>query len=1024
MATTAKKREEEEEKPTSAKEEAPKAEPKKKAKKEKKEEDEDKVLPRGNPLRRMRGGVTAGIGGFLAFLLMAHHGQLRYAVPLGFLCVLVAAFGVMDVVGTFDDPGEVASSRTLRALASPVASVASAMILVSCALMGGQSGWGNQWAWGGAVFVTFILMIVAVFKLGVALGGWDESERPLYKRHGFWLLVLASALYLPALGLYSLWDPWETHYGEVAREMLARDDWVSLWWAQDGWFWSKPILNFWIQALAMSALGTHYKPDEMLIGAGGATAHPEWVVRFPNFLLTILAMYLLYKAVARVFGRRTGLIAGVVLATMPDWFFLAHQTMTDMPFVGPMTGTMSLVVLGMTKDPEEKCKLHELNASKRGIFGVGCVLLGVYLLGTAGAMYGRTAAIAVAIVTVCAVGLAARAKGEVSFRLSAWHLVFGAILVCAIPQILYLLSRNIELVLHGDGAHGFRAHWDEFRSGSGGGNCGLPGNEACNPTNPASIPRAAGAHPETIPLQLLRLFGGFEPFVQVLLWAGVLSGVLYLNWGERRVQRLYYLAAWFLAALATMGKGPVGFVLPIMCTFFFIATQRKWAEILRFEVVSGLLVIAGVAIPWYVAMYVRHGSPFTDRLIFHDMFNRAFHHVHDTNEGDDTSFRFYIWQLGYALFPWVGLAPLALLWWARARQNDLTARVSRREASVFFAMWFLTGFTLFTFMGTKFHHYIFPVVPAIAALIGIMLGDMIGEKPLASRTPLWSQLALYAGAATVAVVALCAGMHGSVTGLEAHWTKVDQWVLGVGFALMALPLLARLLNWKGAAEGEIPDEGESHEGLMFGAAAMAAAIVLGLLGRDLATKTGEGGDQPGAIRLLHLFTYNYRRPWPDYLDFHVVLSAFAIPAVIVAIALAVRAFRTQAVLAFGSFAVVWSVWALDVYMVETAQHWGQHEIIQAYYQKREGPQEPLIAYQMNWKGENFYTGNKIPAYVSSGANFTNWVRQQRDKGTKVMFFVTEHTRTGGLRSEVGAKNYTEVTDRRLCNKFVLVRAEL
>ena len=49
-------------------------------------------------------------------------------------------------------------------------------------------------------------------------------------------------------------------------------------------------------------------------------------------------------------------------------------------------------------------------------------------------------------------------------------------------------------------------------------------------------------------------------------------------------------------------------------------------------------------------MYVRHGSPFTDLLIFHDMFNRAFSHVHDTNEGDDTGIRYYLWQLGYALF--------------------------------------------------------------------------------------------------------------------------------------------------------------------------------------------------------------------------------------------------------------------------------------------------------------------------------------------------------------------------------------
>ena len=82
--------------------------------------------------------------------------------------------------------------------------------------------------------------------------------------------------------------------------------------------------------------------------------------------------------------------------------------------------------------------------------------------------------------------------------------------------------------------------------------------------------------------------------------------------------------------------------------------------------------------------------------IFHDMFKRAFTHVHDTNEGDDVSFRFYVWQLGYALFPWTGLAPAGL------RVVDSPPRRRRRAArvtsSVFLVMWFVFAFALFTFM--------------------------------------------------------------------------------------------------------------------------------------------------------------------------------------------------------------------------------------------------------------------------------------------------------------------------------------
>jgi hypothetical protein len=111
-------------------------------------------------------------------------------------------------------------------------------------------------------------------------------------------------------------------------------------------------------------------------------------------------------------------------------------------------------------------------------------------------------------------------------------------------------------------------------------------------------------------------------------------------------------------------------------------------------------------------------------------------------------------------------------------------------------------------------------------------------------------------------------------------------------------------------------------------------------------------------------------------------------------------------------------------MQRTAQHWGQHEVIAAYYANRQSPNEKLIAYQMNWKGENFYTGNDIPAFVSTGSTFTNWMKKRREEGVKVMYFITEHGRLGGLKSEVGAKAYREITDKVLCNKFILVRAEL
>jgi 4-amino-4-deoxy-L-arabinose transferase-like glycosyltransferase len=989
------------------------------------------LLPRGNPLRRRGLWILLG-GGVPAFLLMAKNSQNGWGVPLGLIFIAIAAFGVMDLLGTFDDADEQVASRTDASSIAPAAGLAVVMFLVFCgSLAAAQAAIGPWWLGSVTVTASFLGLVAAVFNLGKQLGPWkvDELglERPLLQRHGFWVLAIGAFLYFPAMGLQSLWDPWETHYGEVAREILSRDDWISLWWAQDGWFWSKPVLNFWIQSLSMASLGTHFHADMMLTGANGAwTAHPEWVVRTPNVLMTVVAMYLLYKGVAKVFGRRAGLLGALVLATMADWFFLAHQTMTDMPFVAAMTGAMGLLLSGLNTHEEERVRVYEVDA-----FGT-------------------------------------------KWRLSLWHVVFGVVLLCALPQILYLLSRNLELVVWGDGPKGFRVHWDEFKSGSAT-NCGLPGNEACVMHSPASIPKSVGATPSGVWPSIVRYFGGFEPSLQAVAWSFVLGGALYLNWGERRVRRLLYIAAWLCAAIATMAKGPAGFGLPMICAFAYVATKRRWSELLRLEIMTGVLVILAVAMPWYVAMYVRHGSPFTDRLIFHDMFNRAFSHVHDTNEGDDTGIRFYLWQLGYALFPWTGLVPLGLIWGFRRSDSAISrlwASVTRKptpvsstgrninpgegtavgDAAVMLVMWFLFAFFLFTFMGTKFHHYIFPAVPPAAMLVGVVLDDVLGDRPLVKRglMPIYA-VGLGLGAA-IATYGASRAWPGSVLGAAPAAGAEGSFGLAiiVGFVGLAVTALVAFAlrspedvdDLPGARLSATPDvspyrggvkvEGEavdasrrrSHEQLMVAGAAFLGALVLVLVGRDLVIKP-EGADQPGAIRLLQLFTYNYRRPWPDSLDFAGVLGGFTAIGAILSVGIGIRATRRHAVAAFCAFALVWAVWGLDVYMVKTSPHWGQHEVIEAYYKDRKGPEEQLVAYQMNWKGENFYTGNHIPAFVSSGATFQTWLKTQKEqKGAKVMYFITEHSRVGGLRGEVGAKSYKELTDKALCNKFVLVRAEL
>ncbi len=151
---------------------------------------------------------------------------------------------------------------------------------------------------------------------------------------------------------------------------------------------------------------------------------------------------------------------------------------------------------------------------------------------------------------------------------------------------------------------------------------------------------------------------------------------------------------------------------------------RLVREIVEFEIVAGLLMVLAVALPWYVAMYVRHGPGRSPTGSSSTTCSTARSPTCTTPTRATTrASAFYVWQLGYALFPWTGLAPVGLLWWMRRKADE------RADMSVLLCMWTVLAFALFSFMGTKFHHYIFPAVPPIAILIGVVLDDMLGAGP-------------------------------------------------------------------------------------------------------------------------------------------------------------------------------------------------------------------------------------------------------------------------------------------------------
>src|SRR3954464_13081626 len=169
------------------------------------------------------------------------------------------------------------------------------------------------------------------------------------------IILIGLAIFIPFAGSYGLWDPWETHCSEVARQMTKRGDFISLWWPGSprdvDVFWPQPVLSLWVMGIGMHLAGVGLPggdPGEMAIGT-----RAEWAVRTPFCLMGVLGIYAVYLVTSRFVSRRAGVLAAVVLATAPMYSLVARQAMTDMAFVGPMAMALALGALALFDDRDE-----------------------------------------------------------------------------------------------------------------------------------------------------------------------------------------------------------------------------------------------------------------------------------------------------------------------------------------------------------------------------------------------------------------------------------------------------------------------------------------------------------------------------------------------------------------------------------------------------------------------------------------------------------------------------------------------
>ncbi|KIF80742.1 glycosyltransferase family 39 protein [Noviherbaspirillum autotrophicum] len=198
-----------------------------------------------------------------------------------------------------------------------------------------------------------------------------KSQLPISKSALWVLFLIFCAVWFYALAARTLVPTDEGRYAEMAREMVATGDWVTL--RLNGLkYFEKPPLQTWMNALTFEVFG---------LG--------EWQARLWTGLCGLFGILITAYAGTRVFGRRIGFHAGLVLASSLFWAALGHVNTLDMGLAGMMTLTLAALLLAQRNDASERAERNWMLACWAGmalaVLSKG--LIGVVLPGAVLALY-------------------------------------------------------------------------------------------------------------------------------------------------------------------------------------------------------------------------------------------------------------------------------------------------------------------------------------------------------------------------------------------------------------------------------------------------------------------------------------------------------------------------------------------------------------------------------------------------------------------------------------------------------------
>ena len=250
----------------------------------------------------------------------------------------------------------------------------------------------------------------------------------------------------------------------------------------------------------------------------------------------------------------------------------------------------------------------------------------------------------------------------------------------------------------------------------------------------------------TLTVQLFPFIGKqgvLDPLLACFTTASIYSAIRAFEGGERRGR--WWLAAYMLAALAFLTKGPVGVAVPLLAAVVYGFLCRREVRKGGWWHLAGAALLVALIAAWLAPACIHGGKEYTNDILFQQTAQRM---------GEDATHRqppyfYFAFSPGFFL-PWTPLLALALVWVFRTRRPE------GDRAAILGAAWFLAALVFFSVFSGKRERYLLPLIPGVGLLCGRYLVAVIkGERsPLRGHQGLWKVSFVLLGLIAIAMAAV------------------------------------------------------------------------------------------------------------------------------------------------------------------------------------------------------------------------------------------------------------------------------